>query len=400
MLSCLPRLFTPLPRSPEISPSILFHFLTTGVPQIATLGKSRSVDLISHPISVGSEAIKMATPTSSSYPDLSPSVIADPDLYCTLSTCPLSLATVEYRPSLAGNALYLALFGLFLAAQLFFGIRHRTWGFLVGMIGGNVLEVVGYAGRIQMYHDPFSDDAFRLYLVNLTLGPAFLAASIYLSLSRIIPIYSSSLSRFKPRTYTVLFITCDIISLLLQAAGGGIASASEEDDTVQMGIDIMIAGVAWQVVSLGAFGILCAEFAWKVKRASEEELSHKPDFVSLRRTRQFRLFLCALAIATLVVFVRSVFRCVELRQGFDGELANDEVTFMVLEGAMIVIAVALLTIWHPGRVFKGSWQDAAWSLRGKKSNKQEIVPTDGEKGQESGSGGGSGSGSETILATN
>lgn len=162
----------------------------------------------------------------------------------------------------------------------------------------------------------------------------------------------------------------------------------------------MIAGVAWQVVSLGAFGILCAEFAWKVKRASEEELSHKPDFVSLRRTRQFRLFLCALAIATLVVFVRSVFRCVELRQGFDGELANDEVTFMVLEGAMIVIAVALLTIWHPGRVFKGSWQDAAWSLRGKKSNKQEIVPTDGEKGQESGGGGGSGSGSETILATN
>lgn len=166
VLSCLPRLFTPLPRSPEISPSILFHFLTTGVPQIATLGKSRSVDLISHPISVGSEAIKMATPTSSSYPDLSPSVIADPDLYCTLSTCPLSLATVEYRPSLAGNALYLALFGLFLAAQLFFGIRHRTWGFLVGMIGGNVLEVVGYAGRIQMYHDPFSDDAFRLCVLS------------------------------------------------------------------------------------------------------------------------------------------------------------------------------------------------------------------------------------------
>jgi hypothetical protein len=86
-----------------------------------------------------------------SYEDLSPSVLADPETYCTISTCPLALAYVLYLPSLPGNVLYASLFGIFLFTQLFLGTRHRTWGFLVGMVGEIILEVMGYIGRIQMH---------------------------------------------------------------------------------------------------------------------------------------------------------------------------------------------------------------------------------------------------------
>jgi hypothetical protein len=72
------------------------------------------------------------------------------------------------------------------------------------------------------------------------------------------------------------------------------------------------------------------------------------------------------ALATLAVIVRSVFRCAELKEGFDGKLANEEVTFIVLEGAMIVVALGLLTFAQPGLVFKGLWTEAAWSFRGRK----------------------------------
>jgi len=217
------------------------------------------------------------------------------------------------------------------------------------------------------------------YLTSLTIAPAFISASIYLTLARIIPTYSATLSRFQPRTYTILFITFDVIALFLQAVGGAIASITNDDNTSKLGINIMIAGVSWQVSSIGVFSILCAESTWRVMRVSEESLSRVAGFVELRHTLRFRTFLWMLGLATLTVFVRSVFRCVELREGFRGKLANQEVTFMVLEGAMIVIAVAVLTIWHPGWAFRGRWQEAGWSLRADRLDEGKVA-VQGSKG--------------------
>jgi len=72
------------------------------------------------------------------------------DNVCTLSTCPLECAQVTYIPSLAGNALYVAIFVLLLIAQIVLGVKYKTWGFLVGMTSGLVLEVIGYIGRIML----------------------------------------------------------------------------------------------------------------------------------------------------------------------------------------------------------------------------------------------------------
>lgn len=81
---------------------------------------------------------------------------------CTISTCPASFRQIQYTPSLAGNSLYLAIFCLALVAQLFFGIRHKTWGFLAGMIGGLALEILGYISRVKLHDNPFSDTWFKM----------------------------------------------------------------------------------------------------------------------------------------------------------------------------------------------------------------------------------------------
>jgi hypothetical protein len=131
-----------------------------------------------------------------------------------------------------------------------------------------------------------------------------------------------------------------------------------------MGINIMVAGVGWQVGSLGIFALLCGEFGWRVYRASESQ--RNSNFTILRNTFRFKAFLWTLGLATLAIFVRSVFRCAELQAGFHGKLANQQITFMILEGAMIVSACILLTVFHPGLSYQGRWHEASWSL-GKKS---------------------------------
>ncbi|KAA8650803.1 RTA1 domain-containing protein [Aspergillus tanneri] len=281
----------------------------------------------------------MGTPTPNA------TLLANPHL-CTLDTCPIELATVRYVPNFGGNVFFVVLFALALIIQLSFGTKAKTWSYMIAMLGGLILEIIGYIARIQMHYNPFKADPFLMYLVCLTLGPAFLSAAIYLCLSRLVIAYGEKISFLRARTYTILFITCDFVALVLQAVGGAIACIADTKDVAKLGTNIMVTGVSWQVFSLFLFTVLCADFAVRVRRAPEYEFNVY--FEGLRATASFRWFLVGLAVATFTIIVRSVFRCAELSAGLGGDLANDEVTFMVLEGAMIAIAVIALTVLHPG----------------------------------------------------
>ena len=81
---------------------------------------------------------------------------------CTLQTCSLDYAIVDYLPMLAPNVTYLACFAVILLGQLGFGIRHRIWGFLAGMFCGLMLEILGYAGRVMLHDNPFKLNSFVL----------------------------------------------------------------------------------------------------------------------------------------------------------------------------------------------------------------------------------------------
>jgi len=66
----------------------------------------------------------------------------------------------------------------------------------------------------------------------------------------------------------------------------------------------------------------------------------------------------------VLIYIRSVYRIVELQGGFSGKVANDQASFMVLEGPMIILAVLALTVSHTGRVFDGLWKLSGQGKRG------------------------------------
>lgn len=131
------------------------------------------------------------------------------------------------------------------------------------------------------------------YLIGLTIAPAFLSASIYLCLSRIIVIYGRTVSRLRPATYTITFISFDLFSLILQAAGGAVAASSNGSSSQKAGIDIMIAGLAFQVASLVIFICLCADFGYSAYR---KKSSLDPAHVKVRNSTIFKAFqICMLS---------------------------------------------------------------------------------------------------------
>ena len=88
-------------------------------------------------------------------------------------------------------------------------------------------------------------------------------------------------------------------------------------------------------------------------------ISHPTDIITNARSKT------ALGIALLAIYVRSVYRVAELSEGFDGKIANYEIPYMILEGAMIIIASTLLTISHPALVFGDIWRQASPKKAGK-----------------------------------
>jgi RTA1 like protein len=65
-----------------------------------------------------------------------------------------------------------------------------------------------------------------------------------------------------------------------------------------------------------------------------------------------------------------------LSGGFGGDLANDQISFMILEGAMIVIASFFLTVAHPGPALGQMWKSGGFHLRKRKAGEAA------EKGEE------------------
>lgn len=305
-------------------------------------------------------------------------LLLDPEL-CTIETCELNMSSFLYIPSLPGNAIMAAIFGILLVGQLGLGIKHKTWGYMVAMVMGFLLEIIGYSGRIILHNNPFSEAGFLQYLVTMTIAPAFLTAAIYLCLGRIVNVYGAHLSYFKPRTYTIVFCTFDFICLLLQAAGGAIASTAEDEDGSDLGRNIMIAGLIFQVVALGLFMLVGGYYAFCVYKGRG---TWNQKYLDLVNTWLFKAFPIGLGVATLTIQIRSIYRCAELWGGFDSDLfMGHEPVFMVLEGVMIIIAGLCLTLLHPAVCFQGAWDDMNFHFRTRKGSLLKSQNSSDEEAQ-------------------
>lgn len=131
---------------------------------------------------------------------------------CTLDLCPIEASILQYQPSIPGNAVIAALFGVSMLIHLAQGLKWRQWSFMICMILGCLDQIIGYVGRILLSQNPFSFNAFIIqigeyfvivpratlnykkhcilikvefiYLVCITTAPVFFCAAIYVLLLR------------------------------------------------------------------------------------------------------------------------------------------------------------------------------------------------------------------------
>ncbi|KAF9260772.1 RTA1-domain-containing protein [Marasmius fiardii PR-910] len=256
-----------------------------------------------------------------------------------------------YRPTLWICILYVALFSTSLGIHFQQMISSRYWFLAPTVILGAFLEILGWIGRLWSNQNLWGRDPFMMQICCLVLGPTPILAANFVVFGRMVGLLGQEFSRLRPRLYTYIFLSCDIVSLIVQGAAGGLsATAYPGTAEYKLGTNLMIAGIALQVAMMTIFVILVGEYI--VRYVNNRPLQHARAF-GFPSTQRFpldtrrQILLSVMGITTLLLFVRGVYRLIELSGGWDSTVAQTEWLFNVFDAACVTIALFTWNIAHP-----------------------------------------------------
>ncbi|KAF2264596.1 RTA1-domain-containing protein [Lojkania enalia] len=254
---------------------------------------------------------------------------------------PDAFVLYRYHPSLPAAAIFVALFGISSALHMYQAIRKRAL-FMVPFIIGGLFETVGYIGRIQSSQDQYELGPFIMQTLLLLVAPALFAASIYMVLGRIILLTNGEPYSLIRRTWlTKIFVTGDILSFLLQGAGGGLMSSGKSDpDKIKLGEHVILVGLFTQIAFFGFFVIAALIFQHR----------GRAHLAKIGPETPWKRHLTMLYVTSIFILIRSIFRVVEYLQGNAGYLLRHEV-FLYIFDAVLMLGVMVALNWvHPGDI--------------------------------------------------
>ncbi|KAG9123027.1 hypothetical protein FRC07_000342 [Ceratobasidium sp. 392] len=276
----------------------------------------------------------------------------------------------NYVPTGWVGITFLALFGVTTAAHLLEAVIFRAWFMIPTLVLCGICELIGWGGRYWGHLSPTNGDAFLMQICTTIIAPSFMTAAMFLILPKIINELGPQYSRMSPRLYSIIFITADVSALIIQAVGGALASIADTLEGANQGSHIMLAGIIIQLVAVVLFTLLALEFVTRYtlnRPARKAAVSAEPvfqKFAGWETVPQGLVWmLVGLAIATVFIVIRSVYRTIELTDGWNGTIISTEKWFNWFDAMPIVVAMVTFNVFHPGYLLRDIGSQLPRSMR-------------------------------------
>ncbi|KAL3424030.1 RTM1 [Phlyctema vagabunda] len=247
----------------------------------------------------------------------------------------------KFLPSQVASIIFIVLFLAFTGLHFWRIYKFRSW-FCLAFAVGCLCEVIGYTARAVAYNNTSSLPIYIIQACFLVIAPAFFAASIYMTLSRIIRcVKGEHLSIIRIKWLTKAFLIGDLLSLNVQGGASGLTS-SDNANTAKLGENIILAGLCIQLALLVFFFATAVIFQVRLRR--------RPTRQSLASDAPWLQTLYMIYIASALIFARSVFRVVEYVEGQDGYSLTHEWTLYVFDAAPMLVVTFIFWFWYPGHI--------------------------------------------------
>lgn len=247
--------------------------------------------------------------------------------------CPVEDTLFGSYLNTGASAFYTASYGLLLVAQFYLSTKSKAWSFSVWFAAGCMVEMVGWIGRILLSKNPWSFGGFVVQNMTLVMGPTFVAAAISITFKHLVLWYGPEFSLIRPALLPWVLVGTDCISIGIQGAGGAIsssASGSEDTSMMDLGSNMLVAGVAFQVVNMVICGALMLVYVyrrWLTRKSGitnnspstvsvfplcsgshRVTLANAPQHATPARRKKVIIYVWALVAAYIAIIIRCIYR--------------------------------------------------------------------------------------------
>ncbi|OXG79187.1 integral membrane protein [Cryptococcus neoformans A2-102-5] len=245
---------------------------------------------------------------------------------------------LRYVPNKALNCLGAALFFIVAAVLTFCSFRRKANYFLCLIIGA-WFEGAGFVLRVLLRDNLHNLNLYIVANLFIVLSPCAFIAGDYILFGRLVQFLEAHhyIRPFKARHISWIFIASDIITFLIQGAGGGL-SASGSNDSAELGANLFLAGITIQMVSFIFFSCVWILFGIRVF-TGDKQLWHREGWKPLY---------FAMGFTCICFIVRSVYRTAELSGGYVSYLSSHEGYFLGLDSLPLLLGIATYIFFWPG----------------------------------------------------
>ncbi|KAF7189394.1 putative lipid transporter atnI [Pseudocercospora fuligena] len=260
---------------------------------------------------------------------------------CNAITDPNSIWT--FCPNIGAAYLFAVLFGLITISHIIQAIGYRKLYSLVIIISA-MLQTATYILRVLSIQHVTNDQFYTYWFVFMMIAPIFTNGYAYMVQGRMVYNFTASarIFRIPAWRFGLIFVLLDIVAFLIQATGAVIASGQKETKSIMLGLHIYMGGIAVQQICIFVFMAIAIRFHLQVRRQAQSQ----------QRARALTLVYVQYAVMLLIT-VRIIFRLIEYSAGMDSTIPNHEAYQYVFDSSLMMVALVLYNVWHPGRTMPG-----------------------------------------------
>ena len=202
------------------------------------------------------------------------------------------------------------------------------------------VEVIGFGARASAHNKTASLMSYCIQNVFILLGPTLFAATVYMTLGRIIrSIRAEQHSIVRVDWLTKIFVMGDVLSFLIQGTAGGLMASG---GSANLGQDLVIVGLVIQVVMFALFIITAVIFQMRMRQY--------PTRQAFDDDLPWKKHLYTLYTVSLLIMARSIFRVAEYAMGQDGYPLTHEWTLYVFDALLMFVVMVIYGVFFPSQL--------------------------------------------------